>query len=64
VPVKLLKLNIRAFIDVKTQISSYLYKVELLKLRLKNLATCSSDRHKMGIKATAKMININTQHKH
>lgn len=32
---------------------TYLYMVERAKLRLKNLATCSSARHKMGIKATA-----------
>jgi hypothetical protein len=40
----------------------YLYKVERLKLDLKNLATCSSDRHKIGIKATAKKVNINIPH--
>ena len=33
--------------------ANYLYMVERVKLRLKNLATCSSARHKMGIKATA-----------
>lgn len=40
-----------------------LYKVERLKFRLKNLATCSSERHKIGTKATASIkINIiNTQ---
>lgn len=30
----------------------YLYNVDLLKFRLRNLATCSSARHNIGIKAT------------
>ena len=38
----------------------YLYKVERLKLRLMNFATCSSARHKMGIKATAVKIHIDS----
>lgn len=33
--------------------ASYLYKEDLLKLRLRNLATFSRARHNMGINATA-----------
>ena len=36
------------------EIFLYLYKVDRLKLRLRNLATCSSARLNTGIKATEK----------